>query len=118
VERCPRCGRQAIGCHCVLEVNGIDPASLEREHPDVWEHGLADSMWAKFDAEWGARRQPWTGEWPGAAECREYGLWCRAVAGKGWVPCEAGDPGATEDLNRLASPDFRWDAERGRWVGR
>ena len=64
----------------------------------------------------------WTGLWPGVAECRQLGLYCRDLidgvpvtdtmevirareAGKKveWhVPCEATDVGAHEDLNRLA----------------
>jgi len=64
----------------------------------------------------------WTGEYPGVAECRAYGLYCRSLwpdgtpvtpekpvnlfpppVGFQWhVPCEPTDPGAYEDLNRLA----------------
>ncbi len=59
----------------------------------------------------------WTGEWPGDAECREFGWWVqdRCVEGMGWVPCAADAPGATEDLNRL-SRDAVWSRERRRWV--
>ena len=47
---------------------------------------------------WASR---WTGEWPGKAECRTRGWWCR-MTGAGPRPCAEGEPGATEDLNRLA----------------
>ena len=43
----------------------------------------------------------WTGEWPGAAQCRDRG-WCRMTP-DGWRPRAPDAPGATEDLNRLAS---------------
>lgn len=48
-----------------------------------------------------SRKAVWTGEWPGDAEARARGLWCVWMSGHGWVPCNAGTPGATEDLNRL-----------------
>jgi len=59
----------------------------------------------------------WTGEWPAAAECREFGWWVqdRCAEGMGWVPCAPDAPGATEDLNRLAR-DARWSPEQRRWV--
>jgi len=43
----------------------------------------------------------WTGEWPGAAECRRRGWYCALVPGSGWRPCAADAPMAVEDLNRL-----------------
>lgn len=60
---------------------------------------------------------PWTGLWPGVAECRALGLYCRDLHADGspvtddnWesergkvrfhVPCGPDDPGAHEDLNR------------------
>lgn len=62
-------------------------------------------------------RLPWTGEWPGVAECREFGWYSiRNPSGPGYVPVPAGTPGATEDLNRLCSGEARWDREKGRWV--
>jgi hypothetical protein len=71
VERCPACGHQLIGCDCPV--------------------GLVAAL----------GRMPWTGEWPGIAECREYGWYCRMTA-RGWVRCSQDAPGATEDVNRLA----------------
>jgi hypothetical protein len=59
----------------------------------------------------------WTGEWPGDAECREFGWWVqdRCDEGLGFVPCASGAPGAVEDLGRL-SRDAVWSRERARWV--
>jgi hypothetical protein len=48
-------------------------------------------------------------------ECREFGWFARLVPGTGWVPCAAGEPGATEDLNRL-HVSARWDRKRKRFV--
>jgi hypothetical protein len=59
----------------------------------------------------------WTGDWPGDAECREFGWWVqdRCAEGLGWVPCDKDAPGATEDLNRLHR-DAVWDVASRRWV--
>jgi hypothetical protein len=62
----------------------------------------------------------WTGEWPGVAECREfgwYGHWADERLSGPWTRCAPGHPAATEDLNRLASEmEARWDRKRQRWV--
>ncbi len=60
-------------------------------------------------------RLPWTGLLPGAAECREYGLWSKLDPDRGWVPCRPDEPGAYEDLLRLGAESL-WDRERRRWV--
>lgn len=69
-------------------------------------------------------RVPWSGEWPGKAECREYGFWCRwqvtersiaLGAPGGWERCEPGDPCATEDLNRLHE-ECVWNQKLQRFV--
>jgi hypothetical protein len=118
VERCPRCGCQMISCDCVYEVNGIDPATMEEDHPEVYANGPAPEMYAKWDAEWGPRRLPWTGEWPGDADAIALGWYARMVPGvTGWYPCGKDDPGAMPDLTRLMT-EGRWDADRGRWIAR
>ena len=60
-------------------------------------------------------RMAWTGYLPGAAECREYGLWSKLVPEKGWVPCSPGEAGAYEDVNRLVA-ESHWDRANRRWV--
>lgn len=90
VERCPNCGGQLISCGC-------RPHTLLENVP---------------------RRMPWTGEWPGLAECRELNLWCVLNQnGPGWVPCHKDHPGASEDLNRLIIV-ARWDKDLQKWVAR
>ena len=74
-------------------------------------------MYVRWDTEWGSRRMPWTGEHPGAAECREFGWYSKFVPDKGWVECSPDDPEATEDLNRL-SRKATWDQGRQRWTKR
>lgn len=89
VERCRLCGGQAISCGC----------DLTEPDPRVVEAG---------------GRLPWTGEWPGEAECREFGLWSKLLPGRGWQACSADDPAAHPDLNKLVL--YPWDAKLGRRV--
>lgn len=93
VERCPCCGRQLISCGCLGD----------KKKKKKWiEKNL----------------MPWTGLWPGAAECREFGWYAKMVPGKqGWHPCSGDDPDAREDLNRLYT-EATWDREKKRFVRR
>lgn len=95
IERCPECGRQLLICGCTYQF------------PGTWKI---------------PRGVPWSGEYPGVAECREFKWYCKLVEGQGWVSCDKDAPGASEDLNRLyreATWDsdtqrfIRWKAERG-----
>jgi hypothetical protein len=89
VERCPECGGQLISCGCFAE---------------------------SFDEDAIPNRMEWDGEWPGLADCREYGLWCkRNPHGPGWTPCSQDDPEASEDLNRLMT-ECQWNKEKRKWL--
>ena len=110
------CGRQAIACPCIYEVNGMPYETLEEDRPDIFKNGPTDDMYLKLDAEVekiGGRGR-WTGEWPGTSECRELGLWARFVEGRGWVKCKATDDGARADLNTLNMRT--WDRAKRRFV--
>jgi len=85
VERCPACGCQLLSCEC------------------------SDEEISKYS------RLPWTGEWPGISECREFGWYAKLVEGQGWVPCNKNDEGAKENLNRLYT-DAVWSPKLGRFV--
>ena len=120
VERCAMCGAQQIGCECIYTVNGLDAGDLEETHREIYEKGPTKEMYEKFDAAIQALggRLPWTGEWPGDAECREFGFWCfwgPDYGQTGWVPCDPTHPGATEDLNKLAFKST-WDVKQRRYV--
>jgi hypothetical protein len=62
-------------------------------------------------------RLPWSGEWPGEEECREFGWYAQMVSGVGWVPCDRDDAGANPDLNRL-SLEAEWDPLSRRFIQR
>lgn len=102
VERCPSCGCQFISCGCIADANDTDD--------------ITDEVIATWEAEWLPRRIPWSGEWPGLAECRTFGWYCRRnPRGAGWVTCSKDHPEARENLNRLAM-EATWDREEARYV--
>ena len=84
VEPCPYCGRQLLTC----------------------DH------WFKTPRE--GDRIPWTGEWPGTAECKEFGWFARPGA-KGWESCDPSHPQAWPDLGRLHL-EATWDRKGKRWI--
>jgi len=104
VERCPFCGGQLLSCGCF--------DNFLRDQPGVYEKWLAH-----LDAK---GRLPWTGEWPGKAECRKFGFFVTRSSvenprGRGFVRCDADHPDATENLNRLYT-DCEWDPEKKEFV--
>jgi hypothetical protein len=66
-----------------------------------------------------AREHPrlaWTGKWPGATECEEFGWYAvMNLHGPGWVSCEPGTPGSIPDINRLYK-EAKWDPKQARFV--
>jgi hypothetical protein len=118
IEPCPLCGRQQMTCPCIYEVNGIAYATLEQTHPAIYHAGPTAPMYDRYDAavEQSGGRMPWTGEYPGTAECVEFGWFSRWVQGRGWVPCDADHPDAGPNLNRLGPGEVTWDRALRRWV--
>lgn len=86
VQRCPNCGGQLLSCSC--RDSEIDPL------PPI----------------------PWTGVWPGEAECIEFGWYAKLVPGSGWVRCMKDDTEASPDLNRLHQGEAEWNKVMGRFV--
>jgi hypothetical protein len=80
VEVCPYCGGQLLMCL-------MSGACERQEGRGPWPPPLDD-------------RLPWTGEWPGSRECREFGWYARRAV-IGWESCDPDDPEAVPDLNRL-----------------
>lgn len=116
-ERCSLCGGQYISCICIFP---------NRDRGEFSQ--ITEEMAAKLDSEiekYGGRL-PWTGEWPGVAECIEFGWYSRWVdretglpipfgSNNGtWARCEKDDEGAHPNLNRLAE-DARWNKVLRRW---
>ena len=98
VERCALCGMQATSCECVP---GDDDVEWERYEQAVEHFG---------------GRLPWTGEYPGLADCRELGLYARwNDAETKWEKCGPDAPGADGDLNSLPLA-ARWSPLLRKWV--
>lgn len=89
IGRCLLCGWQALSCNC------IDP-------PERWDATTVEV---------------WAGEWPGDAECREYGWWVYVTGDGDFAPCTPDHPDAVADLNRLVR-ECRWDPTLRRYVKR
>lgn len=116
VERCVLCGGQSISCNCLYRVNGMSTSDLKEEHPDIYKNGPSDAMEVVREAEeakYGGRL-PWTGIWPGTEECIEFGWYSKWSKSRGWIKCDANDPEAGPDLNRLGQCG-RWDPVQRRY---
>lgn len=114
VERCPFCGVQMLQDECCYKYFGIDVATMEEKHPQIYANGLPEELAEKWEEHLRPHLLLWDGAWPGVRECREYDFWCKWTA-RGWQRCSADDPSATEDLNGLAI-HASWDREQKRFV--
>lgn len=96
-EVCYLCGGQAIQCYsqhrCPTD-GTIFTTSECVTGEDGWPGVVNDED-----------RLPWTGEWPGVAECREFGWYANVV----------GYRAPTEDLTRLHT-EAKWSRELKRFV--
>jgi hypothetical protein len=104
-ESCPDCGTQPGSLHRP----GCDLEQCPNCGRQAISCGCTQSQLAV--------RLPWPGDWPGIAECREFGWYAKKVPGVGWVSCEPDEPGAAEDLNRLAM-EAEWDPLQMRYIPR
>jgi hypothetical protein len=95
VERCPYCGDRLVDCL-------IGGGCLDADAGPLWPPPHDD-------------RDVWTGEMPGARECREFGWYSRTLSGQGRVPCRPEEPGAQEDIYRLYT-EAEWKRDRKRFV--
>jgi len=118
IPECPDCAAPIGHAHRPGCDVAICPHTGERQ----FHHAIDTTA----DAATGNPTQPhtcgedlWTGEYPGAAEAREFGWWCRAANPEdlpliGWIPCPADHPDAVLDLHRVAAHAI-WDAAARRW---
>lgn len=131
-----QCGGAVDHNYYAPELEYVDLQTVAKEVLRAWQQeagGMNDAMnklQAAVDVD-DCGEDIWTGEWPGLAECREFGFWTQwIVNGKpaelhyraqpgdvvqGWRDCEEGAPLAAEDLNRLSSA-CNWDRSAKRWV--
>lgn len=125
VARCMWTGGQRLQCGLGIVADAV--RALRR----YAENRLADDLAAYEslnDEAHDCGRDVWTGEWPGTAECREFGwyAWFGPDLGRtGWVEIDADEVEhfrllhpevqVSEDLNRLAV-EAVWDASAGHWV--
>lgn len=98
---------------------GVDPGRWHEEGCDVARCMQYGSQQIRCEPDHDCGSDRWTGEWPGEAECREFGWWVqdRCAEGLGFAPCSPDAPGAMADLNRLMY-DAQWSPELPRWVKR
>jgi hypothetical protein len=95
---------------------GVRPGKVHSANCDVerCSHCGFQRISCGCDKKQQKNRLPWTGLWPGTAECEKYGLWCK-MGPNGWQPCSKEYPDATHDLNTLYS-NFTWDRNRATFV--
>lgn len=114
-ERCPLCGGQMLQCYSVIRCPSCRDAfvvSVCVTDDGGYPTPITNEM-----------RLPWTGEWPGLGECREFGWysyfdsgWSDPVTGSAWHRCGPEHEGAGPDLNRLHGPEAEWSRDLKRFV--
>ena len=86
---------------------------------EVYSEGLNEEQDAAWDAILKAEGvMPWTGVWPGTAECQEFNFYCYwgpPLGDHGWVPCEVDHPDARTDLNRMLT-ECVWDRANKKFI--
>jgi hypothetical protein len=98
VARCLFNGGQRLACNggeghnAIFDVTGID-----------WAEELHD-----------CGQDIHTGQWPGEAECIEFGWYAKFTAA-GWEQCGQDDPDGRPNLNRLHTGEAQWNRETLRW---
>jgi len=91
------------------------PGTNHKSRCDIEQCPVCGGQKASCDCDRKGESLPWTGIWPGVAECREWGWFAKLVEGQGWISCSAKDKDAFPDINRLHS-DAIWDRSLGRFV--
>jgi hypothetical protein len=91
----------------------VKPSEIHIPGCDVERCPACGGQRLSCDCETDLKPLPWTGEWPGVVECREFGWY--SYCENGWHRCSKDHPKAGEDLNRLYE-DAKWDASLGRFV--
>lgn len=93
---------------------GVEPGQAHLEGCDVERCPTCGGQYISC-GHTAPHRLPWSGEWPGVAECREFGWYALFSPSDGWVRCGADQSGAHPDLNRLHT-DATWDRQAKRFV--
>lgn len=104
VARCLLTGQQRLVCQAMAD-EGLDVPGPTGEMVHIPASHPGEDC----------RGDVWTGEWPGTAECREYGLWVYCPPTGSPVPCGPDHPDAVADVTALMR-NGRWDREAQRWV--
>jgi hypothetical protein len=92
----------------------VKPGEIHIPGCDIEQCPACGGQRLSCDCETTLKPLPWTGEFPGTAECREFG-WYSYLDSNGWQRCDKDHPKAGEDLNRLYE-DAQWNANLGRFV--
>ena len=94
---------------------GVKPSEEHHDQCDVAQCPNCGGQFISCECAFTAPPLPWTGEWPGLMECREFGWYTKMAPGEGRIPCSKDDPNACEDINKLYR-DAVWSKEQGRFV--